>query len=80
VFTARYALSPYIKQIRFVFKGLIRLHRRNWSILGALNSLDQDVKVIVNRLRVIMSVNNYGNKSAEVKVTVWKAKQAEVSK
>jgi hypothetical protein len=25
VFTARYALSPYIKQIRFVFKGL------NWS-------------------------------------------------
>jgi hypothetical protein len=25
VFTARYALSPYIKQIRFVFKGLIVL-------------------------------------------------------
>jgi hypothetical protein len=24
VFTARYALSPHIKQIRFVFKGLIR--------------------------------------------------------
>jgi hypothetical protein len=24
MFTARYALSPYIKQIRFVFKGLIR--------------------------------------------------------
>jgi hypothetical protein len=23
VFTARYALSPHIKQIRFVFKGLI---------------------------------------------------------
>jgi hypothetical protein len=23
VFTARYALSPYIKEIRFVFKGLI---------------------------------------------------------
>jgi hypothetical protein len=23
VFAARYALSPYIKQIRFVFKGLI---------------------------------------------------------
>jgi hypothetical protein len=22
VFTARYALSPYIKQVRFVFKGL----------------------------------------------------------
>jgi hypothetical protein len=25
VFTARYALSPYIKQIRFVFKGLKKL-------------------------------------------------------
>jgi hypothetical protein len=25
VFTARYALSPYIKQIHFVFKGLISL-------------------------------------------------------
>jgi hypothetical protein len=24
VFTARYALSPYIEQIRFVFKGLIQ--------------------------------------------------------
>jgi hypothetical protein len=24
VFTARYPLSPYIKQIRFVFKGLSR--------------------------------------------------------
>jgi hypothetical protein len=23
VFTARYALSPYLKEIRFVFKGLI---------------------------------------------------------
>jgi hypothetical protein len=26
VFTARYALSPYIKQIRFVFKGLNSIH------------------------------------------------------
>jgi hypothetical protein len=26
VFTARYALSPYIKQIRFVFKGLNIVH------------------------------------------------------
>jgi hypothetical protein len=26
VFTARYALSPYIKQIRFVFKGLMQCH------------------------------------------------------
>jgi hypothetical protein len=27
VFTARYALSPYIKQIRSVFKGLIMIVR-----------------------------------------------------
>jgi hypothetical protein len=27
VFTARYALSPYIKQIRFVFKGLINMRK-----------------------------------------------------
>jgi hypothetical protein len=27
VFTARYALSPYIKQIRFVFKGLKHIRR-----------------------------------------------------
>jgi hypothetical protein len=26
VFTARYALSPYIKQIRFVFIGLITMN------------------------------------------------------
>jgi hypothetical protein len=29
VFTARYALSPYIKQIRFFFKGLMR-HALAW--------------------------------------------------
>jgi hypothetical protein len=30
VFTARYALSPYIKQIRFVFKGLMRCYAQVW--------------------------------------------------
>jgi hypothetical protein len=30
VFTARYALSPYIKQIRFVFKGLIYRPPQVW--------------------------------------------------
>jgi hypothetical protein len=40
VFTARYALSPYIKQIRFVFKGLMNYEmeemcctKRHWSNL-----------------------------------------------
>jgi hypothetical protein len=32
VFTARYALSPYIKQIRFVFKGLITVsNQETWD-------------------------------------------------
>jgi hypothetical protein len=35
VFTARYALSPYIKQIRFVFKGLMHIEllwrSQSWS-------------------------------------------------
>jgi hypothetical protein len=29
VFTARYALSPYIKQIRFIFKGLMMVRSCN---------------------------------------------------
>jgi hypothetical protein len=35
VFTARYALNPYIKQIRFVFKGLMtcRLQSSNQTVL-----------------------------------------------
>jgi hypothetical protein len=47
VFTARYALRPYIKQIRFVFKGLNRrlvepqwvwtvLERREFLVLTAI--------------------------------------------
>jgi hypothetical protein len=37
VFTARYALSPYIKQIRLVFKGLTSDHRNiehKWCVCG----------------------------------------------
>jgi hypothetical protein len=33
VFTARYALSPYIKQIRFVFKGLIQCENIIWRVI-----------------------------------------------
>jgi hypothetical protein len=31
VSTVRYMLSPYIKQIRFIFKGLIHMHMRMWT-------------------------------------------------
>jgi hypothetical protein len=34
VFTARYALSPYIKQIRVIFKGLINYHgKKNGTLI-----------------------------------------------
>jgi hypothetical protein len=39
VFTARYALSPYIKQIRFVFKGLSKV----WL---SLELVSRDVQVL----------------------------------
>jgi hypothetical protein len=34
VFTAQYAMSPYIKQIRFVFKGLICELQKTYPIFG----------------------------------------------
>jgi hypothetical protein len=36
VFTARYALSPYIKQIRFVFKGLKGVLFRTGNVFGSV--------------------------------------------
>jgi hypothetical protein len=41
VFTARYTLSPYIKQIRFVFKGLIR--RLRLALLQSSDSFTEGV-------------------------------------
>jgi hypothetical protein len=52
VFTARYALSPYIKQIRFVFKGLnncFRLHFYN-----TLSTIMQSFYVV--KLRVLDTI------------------------
>jgi hypothetical protein len=36
VFTARYALSPYIKQTRFVFKGLIEYGKTRYNNTGTV--------------------------------------------
>jgi hypothetical protein len=38
VFTARYALSPYIKQIRFIFKGLMPLALGTAVYVGMQNA------------------------------------------
>jgi hypothetical protein len=45
VFTARYALSPYIKQIRFVFKGL---NYSNREVIGvAIAYININIKRLV---------------------------------
>jgi hypothetical protein len=47
VFTARYALSPYIKQIRFVFKGLMDFSQSAlfFSLLPVFNSVSINICV-----------------------------------
>jgi hypothetical protein len=49
VFTAQYALSPYIKQIRFVFKGLMTNESKTkyMQINTNITNLEQDL--IINR-------------------------------
>jgi hypothetical protein len=52
VFTARYALSPYIKQIRFVFKGLIyKFHPFNVVFVKLINFQNVEVKVSFEHAR-----------------------------
>jgi hypothetical protein len=62
VFTARYALSPYIKQIRFVFKGL---STAPWRSLKECRKNDMDYsrqyqkeKVNITRRPLYSSVRN----------------------
>jgi hypothetical protein len=59
VFTARYALSPYIKQIRFVFKGLIlyRIRKTDYMLRLISNKKNWDVNI------------NLGNKKRHVEYT-----------
>jgi hypothetical protein len=59
VFTARYALSPYIKQIRFVFKGLIWFGSEgSRKIMAPFDkaSVDDDVLFVAGNLMVILVV------------------------
>jgi hypothetical protein len=57
VFTARYALSPYIKQIRFVFKGL-----KNTIIFGTDISGTREAKneVTVTPCSLVRYVRAFG--------------------
>jgi hypothetical protein len=51
VFTARYALSPYIKQIRFVFKGL------NWNCMSKRITSSVQTKVLRSQRVCIVECN-----------------------
>jgi hypothetical protein len=46
VFTARYALSPYIKQIRFIFKGLSTIVDSASPCLEGLSTLNASVSCL----------------------------------
>jgi hypothetical protein len=64
VFTARYALSPYIKQIRFVFKGL------NWNRLLRREVTKNWRKVRDDELRYLYhSLNLFGK--TEPRRLIW---------
>jgi hypothetical protein len=53
VFTARYALSPYIKQICFVFKGLIKNKEHRTEILHSVTEAQE----INNTFMLFISVH-----------------------
>jgi hypothetical protein len=46
VFTARYALSPYIKQIRFVFKGLIGKCRKGNKRVSTITAVCVHYRIV----------------------------------
>jgi hypothetical protein len=50
MFTARYALSPYIKQIRSVFKGLMALYLSYPFTKILTASAEHDVKANSHRV------------------------------
>jgi hypothetical protein len=50
VFTARYALSPYIKQIRFVFKGLKSITNEILKFYLLLLTLKDSPLIVTERL------------------------------
>jgi hypothetical protein len=77
VFTARYALSPYIKQIRFVFKGL-REHAlmgrqvkivRNAVILGTVLAMACHIFSTWYKLRSL----GYFDRETEIRPCTWRS-------
>jgi hypothetical protein len=67
VFTARYALSPYIKQIRFVFKGLIRLQvkRKQFLCSNSVTGFSVTVMSFFADTKINVGATGYTAKSRE---------------
>jgi hypothetical protein len=63
VFTARYALSPYIKQTRLVFKGLISTFTDNRPVEAALVREDGGTDGRTDMTKVIGAFRDYANGS-----------------
>jgi hypothetical protein len=59
VFTARYALSPYIKQIRFVFKGLITFRDKFTVTIAGMRNLPAASHCTNNHSNGIIIFINY---------------------
>jgi hypothetical protein len=58
VFTARYALSPYIKQIRFVFKGLKQHpHHRHTTNCSSDLSDERSLKSAIRIQGLVVAAN-----------------------
>jgi hypothetical protein len=79
VFTARYALSPYIKQIRFVFKVLMLVPTTRISsttertkISGFISVFPPDSRIIPQRAQVTFSTKSYSLMVADMNLCfVW---------
>jgi hypothetical protein len=70
VFTARYALSPYIKQIRFVFKGLMAVTQKPQE-LGAETYHDHNG---ASNTKYVFQFENYNMVDMRNYLVTYKAK------
>jgi hypothetical protein len=68
VFTARYALSPYIKQIRFVFKGLnkTRAYTERWQKCIVTGSLAHCRKNVLEHVVIHIHTHRHTHRYSRI--------------
>ena len=66
MFTARYALSPYIKQTCLIFKGLISNFTDNRPVRAALVRADGGTDGRTDMTNVIGAFRDYANGSEKI--------------